>query len=350
MDNHQPNRPSQWGDPIVSMAVAGVTAAVGALGPTLTRQPIATLGELFSRSPFNRKRLARCVDNIRWCLPGVSEDRARRLAHDSWRHLFLLAAEASMDPRHYRLTNWPRWIELGDVTEAVRLMISGPSILVTGHCGNWELLGSWLASLGLPLHPIYRKLDNRSLDAWVQRTRARVGLHLVDKFGAIEKTPDILANGESISVIADENVREKGVFVPFFDRLSSAHKSIGLLAMRHQTPIICGMAQRLGPDPSSRRVGPLRFRIDVEDIIRPDDWADQPDPLYYITARYRRAIEMMIRQAPGQCLWMHDAWKTRPRHELEGKPTPTALREKIERLPWMTPGSLERILTGGAAL
>jgi Kdo2-lipid IVA lauroyltransferase/acyltransferase len=341
----QPNRRAHWHDPLIYGAVAGSSAALGALGPRLTHRPIAELGELFSRSPLNKARLARCVDNIRWALPDVNGARALRIAHESYRHLFLLAAEASMRPHCHHLTQWPSWIELGEVRQAVDLTLSGPTILITGHCGNWELMGSWLASLGLPLHAVYRKLDNQSLDAWIRRSRARHGIHLIDKFGAIKQLPGILARGEPIGFTADQNARNGGICVPFFDRFSSSYKSIGLLAMRYNAPILCGVARRISDDTNSAEPYSPRFTMDIPDIIRPEDWADQPDPLFYITARYRRAIEQMIRSAPGQYLWMHRAWKTRPRHEQEGEPMPAALIKKLESLPWMTPQSLDRIIT-----
>ena len=80
------------------------------------------------------------------------------------------------------------------------------------------------------------------------------------------------------------------------------------------------------------------------DIIRPEDWANQPDPLFYVTARYRRAIETMVRRAPEQYLWMHRIWKSRPRHERDGKPVPRALAEKIRSLPWLSENEADAII------
>ena len=83
--------------------------------------------------------------------------------------------------------------------------------------------------------------------------------------------------------------------------------------------------------------------MEVTDVIRPADWADAPDPLFYLTARYRRAIEKMVCAAPEQYLWMHRIWKSRPRHERLGRPVPDALREKLRCLPWMDEEAVERI-------
>ena len=79
------------------------------------------------------------------------------------------------------------------------------------------------------------------------------------------------------------------------------------------------------------------------DVIKPEDWAGQPDPLFYVTARYRRAIEMAVRRAPEQYLWMHRYWKSRPRHERLGRPIPPALLDKVRQLPWITEADIAQI-------
>lgn len=88
----------------------------------------------------------------------------------------------------------------------------------------------------------------------------------------------------------------------------------------------------------------MRYRIEIEDRIDPEEWEGQPDPLFYITARYRRAIEQSVRKAPEQYLWMHRIWKSRPLHERCDKPFPSLLRAKLEALPWMTQGELDSII------
>jgi KDO2-lipid IV(A) lauroyltransferase len=102
--------------------------------------------------------------------------------------------------------------------------------------------------------------------------------------------------------------------VPFFGRLASTYKSIGLLAMQHQVPVIIGYARRRGDL--------FDFDIGVTDIIYPEDWQSQSEPLRYITQRYTRGIETFVREDPTQYLWIHRRWKHRPKHE---KPPETAI-------------------------
>jgi KDO2-lipid IV(A) lauroyltransferase len=168
----------------------------------------------------------------------------------------------------------------------------------------------------------------------------------------MRQAPGIMTRGEMLAFTADQNAGARGMFVPFFDRLTSTYKSIGLLAMQYNAPIVCGHALRIGkhgPEvPESLNDQTFRYRVHVEDIILPEDWAGQPDPLFYITSRYRNAIERMVLASPSQYLWMHRYWKARPPHEEAGKPFPNRLREKIETLPWMTPERVERLVAKSA--
>ena len=59
----------------------------------------------------------------------------------------------------------------------------------------------------------------------------------------------------------------------------------------------------------------FHFTVGVQDIIYPQDWKDQPDPLRYITQRYTKALEDVVRAEPAQYLWVHRRWKTRPKGE-----------------------------------
>lgn len=320
------------------------------------------------------KRTRRAEEHLSYAFPEMSAEERHAIAMHGWEHLFTLALEFAFAPRLLNTETWPRYIDIGNIGSGVsHLLGSRPVISITGHCGNWEVLGYTIGLLGFRLHALYRPLDLKPLDAWVRRTRESRGLVLVDKFGSLQRLPGILkprdgSPGAPLGFVADQNAGDRGMFVPFFGRLASTYKSIGLLAMHHDAVILCGAARRLrsdaphppkvliGPqqrpilDPPDelRSMGAFRYQIDLADIIMPEEWKVQPDPLFYITARYRRAIETMVRAAPEQYLWMHRIWKSRPRHERLGKPFPPALRDKLQALPWMTPAELDRIMENSA--
>ncbi len=329
-------------------AIRGLFAAATSLGPGASLRGAAALGHAFALSPFNRKRLARGLEHLRIAFPDWSEERRLDCVVRSYEHLVTLGAELSYAPRLLSEEGWMHHLGMTDLRAAARHLIGArPCVMVTGHCGNWELLGYVMTMLGFPTFAIYRPLDLRPLDAWVRRTRERRGLMLIDKFGAMRQLPGIVQAGAPVAFIADQNGGDRGIFVPFFGRLASTYKSVGLTALQFDATILCGCARRLGPDETigAGAFGQLewscgsrvfRYAIELHDIIRPEDWKPFDDPLYYVTARYRRAIEAMVRRAPEQYLWMHRIWKSRPRHERLGRPFPDSLERKIRQLPWIT--------------
>lgn len=313
-------------------ALAGVTQI---FDPEQSLFVARTIGETYWRS--NRRHRERAKRNIRLSFPEWSDERVERTGRASMGHLLQLAAvDAILMPRLVTPSTWPDYTVSGDQRGALDDLIQGrPMILITGHTGNWEFLGYLLAVYGYRVNALARPLDNPYLNRWVMGIREARGMRILTKWGAMEIVQGLIQRGEWVGFIADQNAGDQGLFVPFFGRLASTYKSIGLLAMRYEVPIVVGQAERVGQQ--------FKYHIFCQDVIRPDDWIDQPDPLFYVTARYNRAMEQVIRRAPEQYLWMHRRWKSRPKHERLGKPMPGRLRAHLEALPWMTTAELERI-------
>jgi KDO2-lipid IV(A) lauroyltransferase len=117
----------------------------------------------------------------------------------------------------------------------------------------------------------------------------------------------LTSSGASLGFIADQDAGRKGLFVDFFGRKASTYKSIGLLAITNNLPVVVGYSRRLENH--------FYFEIGVNRIIFPEEWADRDDPLTWITAEYTKAIEEFIRQDPTQYWWLHRRWKHRPKEE-----------------------------------
>ena len=331
--------------------VRGVAATANIMGLENSAHFARGIGSLLARMSLARRpdRSNRAIENIRWCFPDATPERARQLLFESYRHLCSLAIELAWTPRLMNEDGFPNCVELGKLADGLaQLLRGGPTVLVTGHAGNWELLGYTMALLGFPMYALYRPLEIEPMDLWLQRTRARRGLILVDKFGASSQLPAIVGANNPVAFIADQNAGDRGLFVPFFNRLASSYKAIALMAMQHNAPVVCGHAVRLSRGlPGAHADDAFRYRLDVIDVIKPDDWVDQPDPAFYISARYRRAIEQMVRRAPEQYLWMHRYWKSRPPHEAADREYtgfPAKLRAKIEALPWITQADIDTIV------
>jgi KDO2-lipid IV(A) lauroyltransferase len=223
----------------------------------------------------------------------------------------MLAVEVLFTTRLIRLDTWPRYVELANFKEVLELLVRGERglIMLTGHYGNWEVLGYVLATLGFPTTSVARPLDNPYVSDFIFGVREKTGQRIIAKKGATGEVIDVLAQHGAVGFIADQNAGSKGIFIDFFGRKASTYKSIGLLAMEYEVPVVIGYARRVGDR--------FRFRVGVQDVIQPEDWkeAGVQDPLRYITQRYTKAIENFVREDPGQYLWVHRRWKTRPKGE-----------------------------------
>jgi KDO2-lipid IV(A) lauroyltransferase len=300
-------------------------------------QTAAKVGTLFCR--FNRGRRARAEENIRLSYPDWPEEKISEVSLRSIQHMFqMFMVEAMISPRMITPTTWSKYVRLGkNIGPVLNELIKGrPHIFITGHCGNWELLGTTMAAIGYPMVALARPLDNPLINKWLLGAREAHGQRIITKWGATPILQETLQSGGRVGFIADQNAGDSGLFVPFFGRLASSYKSIALLAIHHNVPVLGGYSVRLGDK--------YEYEMDCTDVILPEEWASQDDPLFYLTARYNRAIEMMIRRDPTQYLWLHRRWKSRPKHEREGKPMPQRLIDKLRSLPWMTPEELDLIV------
>jgi KDO2-lipid IV(A) lauroyltransferase len=268
---------------------------------------------------LKRKHRDRARDHLRAAMGNsLSPRQLDRIALRSLQQLVMLAVETIATPRLITGTTWAKYVRTTDFSDALRVLLDGRgALLVTGHYGNWELTGHLLAIYGFEVVAIMRPFDNVYLNRYLVATRRAAGLDLLDKKGAMRSAEQILRRGGALGFIADQDAGRKGMFVDFFGRQASTYKSIGLLAMTADVPIIVGYARRIGDR--------LQYELAVERIIRPQEWRDRDDPLRWITQEYTAAIERFVRRDPAQYLWLHRRWKSRPKHERQAAPATAAV-------------------------
>ena len=57
---------------------------------------------------------------------------------------------------------------------------------------------------------------------------------------------------------------------------------------------------------------PLRYRVEVADVILPEEYAGRPDAVKAITQRFTAGLERLVRAHPEQYFWLHRRWKHQP--------------------------------------
>lgn len=255
------------------------------------------------------KRRDIALENLRHAFKGEKDEyQIRKLARQSCRSFFLTFLEITkLSP----LFNKPDSIdEIRRKTDGVDKLFlkakkihdeAGGCIFVTPHIGNWELLPRVSAFVGIPLAVVARPLDNEYLEKLILKNRIGGGQILIPKKNALFTLQKTLQKGVSIGMLPDQSTM-KGIVVDFFGRPAATTPIPAILAITFNRPIVVVAACR--KDESGQYDG---F---VSDPIWPGEFSSEKEEIYRITEEMTRNMEKIIRQYPGQYLWMHNRWKT----------------------------------------
>lgn len=247
------------------------------------------------------------LDNLRMAF-GDEYTEAERdaIIRGVYRHFCRMVMEMLHIPRKLHPETWRERIALVGHEKVVdRLLKGGPVIMLTGHFGNWEMAGYLFGVFGFPPNSVARTLDNPHLDRFVRSFRERTGQRMIAKKGGSDEILAVLAGGGVLSFLADQDAGQNGLFVDYFGRPASTHKSIAILALQHNAPVVVGYARRVGPG--------FRYEVGCPVVIEPGEFNGSGDDVKMLTQRYTKALEEIVRRDPDQYLWLHRRWKHQPR-------------------------------------
>ncbi len=178
-------------------------------------------------------------------------------------------------------------------------------LITTGHLGNWEMLVLGFAGLYEPISYLARPLDNPKIDEMLNRLRTRFGNRPINKTNSAMLAIKILREGGILGMLSDVNAHPKeGVFVPFFGVAACTLSGAAMLAIRSNAlifPTFCVW------DKNTKR-----YRFVHGPLLEPSNTGDRKQDIITTTAAYTAEIEKIIRAYPGQWMWIHRRWKTRP--------------------------------------
>ncbi len=163
------------------------------------------LGALGYRPLGIRKRVVE--RQIAAAFPDLGPEAVVNLARESYRHLGRTFIETALldklgkDGLQELVETVDGWEEIDDV------MAKGKgAVMVTGHIGNWELAGAYVAARGIPLDAIVRGMANPLFDAYINHTREEIGMTVVHDSEAVRRTPRSLRAGRAVAFVADQGV------------------------------------------------------------------------------------------------------------------------------------------------
>jgi len=175
---------------------------------------------------------------------------------------------------------------------------------VTGHIGNFELMGAYVASLGYDVAVIGREMYDSRLDKMLVKNRELVGLTNFATTDSPKRIIRWLQSGKALGVLIDtDSSRVRGTFVPFFGIPANTpvgHAMIGLKVGAAFVPMACV------------RTAHNRYRLIARPAIQVPVGLSQEEAVYQVTMLCSKALEEIIDSHRDQWIWLHDRWASRP--------------------------------------
>ena len=178
-------------------------------------------------------------------------------------------------------------------------------VLITGHIGNWELMGAALATRGYRLHAIAAPLYDARINQFIINLRARFNVGTINRGtpSSSRKILEILRKKEILALLIDQDTRVNGVFVPFFNKKAYTPTGAAQLALRSNAKTVVAFITRLSDG---------RHRITIQKPLTLFRTGDVKQNIAVNTALFTVQLEQHIRTHPDQWVWMHRRWKTQP--------------------------------------
>jgi Kdo2-lipid IVA lauroyltransferase/acyltransferase len=184
-------------------------------------------------------------------------------------------------------------------------------VLVTGHLGNWELLGRWLATVQkVPLTVVAREPDSPALAAYLRSMRENAGFTVLSKGESARGLLRALRRGEAILILNDQNSGD--LFTPFFGIPAGTAAGPASLA-QHSGASLIPLYCMERPDHSFlvKCLPPIDVApMATETAASGETRCEKQAEVVRITTRLNEILEGMVRQHPEQWLWLHNRWKS----------------------------------------
>ena len=139
------------------------------------------------------------------CFPEKSREEVERIARASYGHLGRTTIETAVLPSYSRAQILDLFEEVSGWSLVEERLARGKGlIVVTGHLGNWELGGAYLAARGLPIDAVARHMNNPLFDTYLTATRQQIGMTVVHDDQAVRRVPRSLRSGRAVAFLVDQ--------------------------------------------------------------------------------------------------------------------------------------------------
>lgn len=260
-----------------------------------------TLGRLFMR--IGKRRVKIAERNLELCFPDMSREARAQILQENFESTGMAVMETGM------AWFWPDWrvkkiFQVEGLEHMRQAQAEQRGVLLIGvHFLTLEL-GARVFGMYNPGVGVYRPNDNPLMD-WLQTWgRLRSNKYMIDRKD-VKGMIRALRAGEIIWYAPDHDYGpRRSVFAPLFAVDKAATTTGTSILMQAADPALVAFAPIRNKDGSGYRL-----------VISPAIQGFPMDDEVAAAAFMNRVVEKEILRAPGQYMWLHRRFKTRPEGE-----------------------------------
>lgn len=273
---------------------------VALIPPTIGYAFVRTVARAVCAVDGTRRR--RALRNVAASFPERSPEEHAEIVRAAYRNLFCIGYEFLISGHRLRPDTFDDVVTFDGLEHLRGIEDGGGTVMLTGHVGNWEVLGLAAGLAGFPLCAVARGVDDAGVNRVLLSLRERHGQEIISVKGAVDRGRDVLRAGKHLAFTPDQHARRSRIWVPFFGTPNAYIKTPATLVRRHDAPCAIGFCRRVGPG--------FRFHVTIYPLHRPDPSLPAREDVARLTQAYVRRLEEFVRAHPGDYLWMHKLWRT----------------------------------------
>jgi len=172
-----------------------------------------------------------------------------------------------------------------------------PVIFISGHFNNFELMAMHIEKSGLEVAAIYRPLNNKFLNFFMEKIRKKfICKHQIKKgISGTKKILNHFKNGTSIALMIDQRLSQ-GIKINFFNQEALTTTIPAQFVKKFNCKIVPIYIERINK---------FNFALKVYEPIS----YSKDETIHNITSDLNKILEKMILKNPEQWIWSHNRWK-----------------------------------------
>ena len=244
---------------------------------------------------FRSKKLIH--SNIKKAIPHLNFKDIEIITKSMWNNYGRVFAEY-MFIKDFRLgkLNSKIKIEGQEILEQIKIQ-NIPTVFISGHFSNFELMAMHIEKSGIKLSAIYRPLNNIFLNRIMENIRTKyICKNQIKKgIGGMKKLIKLQKNNCSTALMIDQRVSE-GIKSNFFNQEALTTTIPAQLVKKFNMPVVPIFIERINK---------TSFKISIKKPIKFDKKTSAKD----ITDQLNKMLELMIINKPNHWIWSHNRWK-----------------------------------------